>query len=75
MNLGVFFCFNTACLWKMQEIFELLFEHYGPIFLVQIFGYFFCGITMVRLVRNSGENLKFSDSEFLEVEREKSYLY
>lgn len=46
-----------------------------PIFLVQIFGYFFCGITMVRLVRNSGENLEFSDSEFLEVEREKSYLY
>ena len=43
-----------------------------PIFLVQIFGYFFCGITMVRLVSNSGENLEFSDSEFLEVEREKS---
>ena len=71
----------------MQEIFELLFEHYGPIFLVQIFGYFYnywlgsmqlsiiCGITMVRLVSNSGEKLEFSDSEFLEVEREKSYLY
>ena len=36
-----------------------------------------CGITMVRLVSNSGENIEFSDSEseFLEVEREKSYLY
>ena len=33
-----------------------------------------CGITLVRLVRNSGETLEFSDSEFLEVEREKSYL-
>ena len=34
-----------------------------------------CGITMVRLVSNSGgETLEFSDSEFLEVEREKSYL-
>ena len=30
---------------------------------------------MVRLVSNSGETLEFSDSEFLEVEREKSYLY